>query len=150
MTEPEVEAFLARQRTVICGSNGRNGSPHLVPLWYVLRHTGPGNTTELWAWTFAKSQKARNVERDPRATLLVEDGLEYHKLRGVTLETVVAIHHDLASVRRVGIEIARRYQGHGSEQLPDIRRSVEAQAPKRIALQFVEQCRVSWDHRKLP
>ena len=52
----------------MCATNGRDGFPHLMPLWYVVRDG------ELWAWTFAKSQKVRNLERDPRATLQVEAG----------------------------------------------------------------------------
>ena len=59
MSDEEVAAFLAEQRTVICATNGRDGWPHLMPLWYVVRDG------ELWAWTYAKSQKVRNLERDP-------------------------------------------------------------------------------------
>ena len=63
MSQEEAGAFLAEERTVICATNGKDGFPHLMPLWFVVRDD------ELWAWTFAKSQKVRNLERDPRATL---------------------------------------------------------------------------------
>ena len=69
MTDDEVGAFLDEERTVICATNGRDGWPHLMPLWYVVRDG------RLWSWTYAKSQKTRNLERDPRATLLVESGV---------------------------------------------------------------------------
>src|SRR5450759_1384922 len=59
----EVAAFLVQQRVVICASNGTRGVPHLMPLWYVVRDG------DIWAWTYAKSQKVRNLERDARATL---------------------------------------------------------------------------------
>ncbi len=79
MSEDEVRAFLEEQRTLVCATNGRDGYPHLMPLWYVLRDG------QLWAWTFAKSQKARNLERDPRATVQVETGDRYDQLRGVMI-----------------------------------------------------------------
>ncbi|MFX8999760.1 pyridoxamine 5'-phosphate oxidase family protein, partial [Acinetobacter baumannii] len=62
MTDTELGAFLEEQRVVICATNGPRGWPHLMPLWYVVRGE------EIWAWTYAKSQKVRNLERDPRAT----------------------------------------------------------------------------------
>ena len=69
MTPEEAQAFLEEQKTVTCATNGRDGFPHLMPLWYVLRDG------RLWAWTYGKSQKAKNLERDPRATLQVEAGV---------------------------------------------------------------------------
>ena len=149
LTDGEVDSYLEAQRTVVCASVGTDGAPHLVPLWYVLRPTGPGETLEIWSWTFAKSQKARNLERDPRATLLVEDGLTYERLRGVMLKVRAVAHRDLAAVLDLGLELARRYQGDGVGVPEEARRGVEAQAPKRVGFQFVEQSRISWDHRKL-
>ena len=84
LTDDEVLAFLDEQRTLICATNGRDGWPHLMPLWYVVRDG------ELWAWTFAKSQKVRNLERDPRATVQIETGETYDQLRGVMFECEVA------------------------------------------------------------
>jgi PPOX class probable F420-dependent enzyme len=141
MTDAEVGAFLAQERTVICATNGPDGFPHLMPLWYVLRGD------ELWAWTFAKSQKVRNLERDPRASLQVEAGAEYHELRGVMLKTDVTIHRDTDRVIDLGLELYRRYGG--GELADETRSMVLAQAPKRVALQFSERSRATWDHRKL-
>jgi len=144
MSGEEVAGFLAEERTVICATNGLDGFPHLMPLWYVVRQG------ELWAWTFAKSQKARNLERDPRATLQVEAGSEYSDLRGVMLKTDVTIHRDTEPVVEFGMELFARYQGVESAELDDDTRAmVLAQAPKRIVLQFSERARATWDHRKL-
>ena len=145
MTDDEVRAFLEEERTVICATNGPRGWPHLMPLWFVARESGPGGEPELWAWTFAKSQKARNLERDARATLQVEAGAEYAELRGVMLECDVVVHDDLELVREFGLELYARY----AEVDDDVRAMVDAQAPKRIAMQFVERKRATWDHRKL-
>jgi PPOX class probable F420-dependent enzyme len=141
MTEEEAAAFLDEQRTVICATNGRDGWPHLMPLWYVVRDGG------LWAWTYAKSQKTRNLERDARASLQVEAGEQYDQLRGVLLRCEVVIHRDSEDVAELGLEIFTRYTG---ADLPDETRAmVAAQAPKRVALEFVERSRATWDHRKL-
>lgn len=144
MTPGEVAAFLTEQRTVVCATNGRDGFPHLMPLWYVVRGD------DLWSWTFAKSQKTRNAERDPRATLQVEAGAEYEQLRGVMLKVDVTIHRDTATVTELGLELYGRYAPGGTGEVSDdVRAMVLAQAPKRVALQFTERSRATWDHRKL-
>ena len=82
MSDSEVAEFLASERVLTCATAGPRGWPHLMPLWYVLREPpdeGPG--PRLWAWTYAASQKVRNIERDPRATLLIEAGEAYAELR---------------------------------------------------------------------
>jgi PPOX class probable F420-dependent enzyme len=139
MTPEEVDAFLAEQKTVTCATNGRHGFPHLMPLWYVLREG------RIWAWTYAKSQKVRNLERDPRATLQIETGIEYAELHGVMLRCDVEIHRDVDVIVDFAMELVERYSGGAEEAREAFRR----QAPKRVALEFVERDRVTWDHRKL-
>ena len=136
MTPEEVDAFLAEQKTVTCATNGRNGFPHLMPLWYVLRDG------RFWAWTYAKSQKVRNLERESRCTLQVEAGDSYLELRGEMLKCAAAIHRDPELVASVGTDLARRYGGADGHVTPE-------QASKRVALQFVSSRVASWDHRKL-
>src|SRR5688572_19426661 len=141
MTPEEVGAFLDEQRVVVCATNGRDGFPHLMPLWYVIRDG------ELWAWTFAKSQKVRNLERDARASLQVEAGEEYQELRGVMLKCDVEVIRDTDRVRDLGLDIFARYTG--GELGEEVRAMVEKQAAKRVAMRFVERDRATWDHRKL-
>jgi nitroimidazol reductase NimA-like FMN-containing flavoprotein (pyridoxamine 5'-phosphate oxidase superfamily) len=145
MSDEEVLALLEEQRVVVCATNGRRGWPHLMPLWYVLRPTGDGGAPQLWAWTFAKSQKAKNLERDPRATLQVETGERYNELRGVMLECDVVVRGDVESVTALALELFGRYGGVTDE----VRAMIDKQAPKRVAMQFVERSRATWDHRKL-
>ena len=179
MSAAEVAAFLAEERTATCATLGRRGWPHLMPLWYVLRpipagdagpagvargrrgsgaaaHPGAGRgpNARLWAWTYAASQKVRNLERDPRATLQIEAGEAYLQLRGVMLECDVLVHRDGATVAPLGEEILLRNSAARGEPQPSelplqARAMVEAQAAKRVGLEFVEQRRASWDHRKL-
>jgi PPOX class probable F420-dependent enzyme len=140
LDQAEIAAFLKERRVVICASNGQRGWPHLMPLWYVLRGD------DIWAWTYAKSQKVRNLERDGRATLQVEAGGEYQELRGVMIEARTEIHRDTELVASLGAELVERYgHGVGTEAMDVIR----AQAAKRVALRFIAERTASWDHRKL-
>jgi PPOX class probable F420-dependent enzyme len=141
MTDEEVAAFLDEQRTLTCATIGRDGWPHLMPLWYVIRDG------ELWSWTYAKSQKVRNLERDPRCTVQVETGETYDQLRGVMLKAECVVHRDLETVATLGGEIASRY---GGAQLDDAaREAIRRQAAKRVGLQFQVREVATWDHRKL-
>jgi hypothetical protein len=155
MTAAEVATFLAEERTVTCATVGKDGWPHLMPLWYVLRgHSAGEPGPRIWSWTYAASQKVRNVEREARATLQVESGEEYGELRGVMLECDVVIHREIADIVRLGAEIMTRNSvprdvTPPSELPPEARDAVAAQAGKRVGLEFVELRRVSWDHRKL-
>jgi general stress protein 26 len=151
MTPAEVDAFLREEKTVVCATNGVGGWPHLMPLWYVLRPTGPNEALELWAWTFAKSQKAKNLERDPKTTLQVEAGTEYHLLRGVMIEAETELVRETAEIEALGLEIFGRYTPSDTEGnvADEVRAMVAQQATKRVAMRFVERRRVTWDHRKL-
>jgi hypothetical protein len=109
---------------------------------------------QLWSWTYAASQKVRNLERDPRATLQVETGESYEQLRGMMLECDVILHRDGAAVAALGREIFKRYAAASGQppvaELPaEVAAMVDRQAAKRVALQFVERRRATWDHRKL-
>jgi nitroimidazol reductase NimA-like FMN-containing flavoprotein (pyridoxamine 5'-phosphate oxidase superfamily) len=155
MSDAEVAAFLTEERTVTCATSGPRGWPHLMPLWYVLRPSPPGEPgPRLWAWTYGVSQKVRNLERDSRATLQVEAGEEYQELRGVMLECDVNIHGERNIVKALGHEIFARYASPRgqppAENLPaEVGEVVDKQAAKRVALEFAERRRATWDHRKL-
>jgi PPOX class probable F420-dependent enzyme len=140
MTDEEVRAFLDEQMVMQCATVGPRGVPHMVPLWYVVEDG------DLVGWTYAKSQKARNLERDPRATIGIEDGVQYHELRGVMFECDVRMERDAGRVEGYGLKLFERYAG---ELGPEIREMVAGQAPKRVGLRFAPSRVVSWDHRKL-
>jgi PPOX class probable F420-dependent enzyme len=141
MSDQEIASFLDEQRVVTCATIGARGWPHLMPLWYTVRDG------DIWAWSYAKSQKVRNLERDPRATLQFETGFEYHELRGVMIEARTVIHRETEFVTEFGLELFERY---GNTQAgPGFADVVRAQAAKRVALQFVPERVATWDHRKL-
>jgi hypothetical protein len=136
MTEPELHKFLAEERLATVATIGPNGRPHLMPLYYV----ADGSVISMW--TFAKSQKVKNLERLPQATLQIEAGDHYHELRGAMMECDVEIVRDTPAVEKIGARIAGVDQGI----IPD---SVKQQAPKRVGLVFRPTRVASFDHRKL-
>lgn len=145
MTEAEIDRFLEEERIVTCASLGPNGRPHLMPLWYV--HDGAVIT----AWTYGASQKVKNLERLPQATLQVEAGRDqYPQLRGVMMECDVEIFRDLPQVSALGARLATRYYLPGAApDSPEVRALVARQAGKRVGLRFRPTRTVSWDFRKL-
>lgn len=148
LTDAELAAFLHEQRTVIVATNGSDGFPHLMPLWYVLRPDPDGGPLpRLWGWTFAKSQKVRNLERDDRVTLQVEAGEQYAELRGVMIKAHCVVHRELELVTGIGLELTRRYGG--GDLPPDAEEAFRRQAAKRVGFEFVAQSYATWDHRKL-
>ena len=140
MTDAEVAEFLDHERTLQLASIGPDGVPHLVPMFFGLIDG------RIALWTYATSQKAANLRRDPRVTCLVEAGEEYGELRGVSITGMADLHDDYETVFEVGAALYGRYQGdmtHAS------RAGVEAEARKRVAI-FVDPVKTaSWDHRKL-
>ena len=143
MSEEELRAFLAEQWIVQCATTGPRGRPHLVPLWYVV-----DEALELRGWTYAASQKAKNLERDPRATLGLDDGVQYDELRGAMMECDVEVERDEERVAGYGVALFERYGG-GDTLAPEVREMGLRQAPKRGGLRFVPTRTVTWDHRKL-
>jgi PPOX class probable F420-dependent enzyme len=160
LTEAEQAELLDTERVVIVSSIGPRGWPHSMPMWFTVRHG------EIWIWTFAKSQKVKNLERDPRATLLVETGTEYTELRGIQIEAEAELIRDTPAVADFGRELTIRYaEGIDSmNKAPQQRRTsaslrsaiggdaaaaLEAQAAKRVAIHFKAKRTATWDHRKL-
>ncbi|HSJ18700.1 MAG TPA: pyridoxamine 5'-phosphate oxidase family protein [Solirubrobacterales bacterium] len=143
LTEAEQRELLESERVVVVSSLGTRGWPHSMPMWYVPRDG------QVWVWTYAKSQKVRNLERDQRATLLVETGREYTELRGVMIEAEAEIHRDLETVSEFGKQLTVRYSEGISSVEGDAAAALEAQAAKRVAIDFHPRRTATWDHRKL-
>jgi PPOX class probable F420-dependent enzyme len=143
LTEDELEELIESERIVVVSTIGPRGWPHVMPLWYVPRDG------EIWIWTYAKSQKVRNLERDPRATLLIETGVEYTELRGVQIEAEAELIRDPDQIVDYAKEMTVRYS-EGIESVEgDAAAALEAQAPKRVAIHFHPKRIASWDHSKL-
>jgi PPOX class probable F420-dependent enzyme len=140
MTDDEIRAFLEEQRTLQVATIDHDGYPHLVAMWYVLLND------EITFWTYAKSQKALNLRRDPRLTCLVETGEQYNELRGVQIKGRAVMNENREFVQKVGEAIWERYTGPLNESTHPM---VIAQAAKRVVVTVKPVEIVSWDHRKL-
>lgn len=143
LSDAELLELLESERIAVVSSLGPRGWPHSMPLWFVPREG------EVWIWTYAKSQKVRNLERDPRATVLVEAGHGYSELRGAMIEAEAELHRDLATKLAFAEELTLRNADGLTSLGADARAGLEAQAPKRVAIRFKPVRTATWDHRKL-
>jgi PPOX class probable F420-dependent enzyme len=142
LSADEQRELIASERIVVVSTIGPRGWPHSMPLWYVARDG------EVWIYTYAKSQKVRNLERDPRATLVIETGHEYGELRGVEIEAEAEIHRELGAVFELAKELTARY-ADGAQVDEAAADALRAQAQKRVAIRFQPRRVATWDHRKL-
>ena len=142
LSDDEQRELIESERIVVVSSLGTRGWPHSMPLWYVPR------SGEIWIYTYAKSQKVRNLERDPRATLLIETGREYAELRGMEIEAEAEIHRDIDTMFELAKDLTSRYAG-GAQVDETAAEALRAQAQKRVAIRFEPRRVATWDHRKL-
>lgn len=142
MSPHEVRSFLAEGRHKLqVATLGRRGWPHLTTMWFAVNSAG-----KIVFWTYGSSQKIVNLRRDNRITVLVEDGGEYHELRGVSVEGRAELVSDPAEVAHIGELVTKRYVGPVTD---DIRPFIAAQATKRVGVVVSVDRVISWDHRKL-
>jgi PPOX class probable F420-dependent enzyme len=140
MSDDEIVQYLERSRTATMVTNGPSGHPHAVAMWYAVVDGA------IWFETKAKSQKATNLRRDPKITVLIEDGHTYDTLRGVSLEGTAEIIDDPDALWSVGVSVWERYNGPYAEELKPL---VEFMLHKRVAVRVDVTRTRSWDHRKL-
>jgi PPOX class probable F420-dependent enzyme len=140
MTDDEIVDFVNRSRTGTLATIGLNGQPHLVAMWYGVIDG------EIWLETKAKSQKAVNLRRDPKVSFLIEDGLTYDTLRGVSFEGVAEIVDDPETIFQVGVSVWERYNGPYTD---DLKPAVDMMMNKRVGVRIAASRIRSWDHRKL-
>jgi PPOX class probable F420-dependent enzyme len=140
MTDDEVAAFVASSRTATLATNGPNGTPHVVAMWYAVIDG------QIWFETKVRSQKAVNLRRDHRVTCMIEDGLTYDALRGVALEGTAEIVDDSDALWAVGVSVWERYSGPYTDEATPL---VELMLHNRVAVRLDVTRTRSWDHRKL-
>lgn len=144
LTPAEIGDYLAAQKTIILVSNGKDGYPHPMPMWFYADDEGVIHCT-----TFRKSQKVLNLQRDPKAALLVESGEEYAALKGVLIYSQARIVDDTPSVVDALININTRGQTISDDDRRKLSDTVLATAEKRVLLEFTPERYVTWDHGKL-
>lgn len=140
MTDDEITEFVARSRTGTMATVGADAQPHLVAMWYGVIDG------EIWVETKVKSQKVVNIRRNPRISFMIEDGMTYDSLRGVSFEGTAEIHDDPDTIFAVGVSVWERYNGPYTEELKP---AVDMMMNKRVAVRIAANRVRSWDHRKL-
>lgn len=140
MSEAEIDAFLAGRHTMNVATLNHDGTIHLVAMWYAVMGGDPV------FWTFGKSQKIRNIERDPAVTCLVETGDEYAELRGVEVVGRGTVVRERDDILAIGEAVYERYFGAITEE---VRPFVHQTGAKRLGVRIAIDRVVSWDHSKL-
>lgn len=145
LTEDEVDALLREARTMVLVTNGPDGVPDPVPMWFVLDDEGV-----VWMRTYAASQKVLNLVRDPRFAALVETGETYLELRGAQISGTVALVEDVDRICTVLADLMVKYEGLAPEHVEAVRTAYRDRAAKQRALRLDVSRVVSWDHAKQP
>ena len=144
LSAAEIREFLASQKTLIIVSNGKDGYPHPMPMWFYV-----DDEDRLYCTTFGKSQKILNWRRDPKASLLVETGTEYAQLKGVVIYARAEVIEDLDTAIDTLVKINTRGTTVDAAQRQALTAAVSKTAAKRAVIKFYPERYVSWDHSKL-
>jgi PPOX class probable F420-dependent enzyme len=140
MDDDEIAEFIEHSRTATMATVGPNGTPHLVAMWFAVIDG------QIWFETKARAQKTVNLRRDNRLTCMIEDGLTYDTLRGVSIEGTGEIVEDPDAIWKVGVNVFERYNGPYTEEMKPF---VEVMLHKRVVVRLDATRTRSWDHRKL-
>jgi PPOX class probable F420-dependent enzyme len=140
MTPQEREEFLTTAKTIVLSTLDRRGYPHSVAMWYVLEDGC------FWMTTYAKSQKAVNIRRNPKVALMAESGLAYDTLKGVLVRGRADLIEDVGGCVRVLTRIHQKMMGSIPQGIED---ALQRQARKRVIIKVIPERFSSWDHGKL-
>ncbi|MBV1905987.1 MAG: pyridoxamine 5'-phosphate oxidase family protein [Pseudomonadales bacterium] len=144
LSDSEIKSYLDSEKTMIIVSNGHNGFPHPMPMWFYVDDQGC-----LYCTTFRKSQKVANFKRDPKASLLIESGTEYAELKSVLIYATVEVIDNLEIVQDILKKITKKGLALESDKSNTAADGVLSTAPKRVLLKFVPEEYITWDHSKL-
>lgn len=146
MTPDEIGDFLRQTETGVLTTLGRDGWPHSVAMWFVVADDS------LRMWTYRKSQKVKNIQRDPRVAFLIESGSSYGELRGVLVRARAELLEGFDDTRAIGVALNDRYVVASNPSAagdPAILAEIDRQAHKRVGIVVRFDRVASWDHRKL-
>ena len=125
MSDDEIAEFIERSRTATMATVGPNGTPHLVAMWYAYIDG------KIWFETKARAQKTVNLRRNNQITCMIEDGLTYDTLRGVSIEGTGEVIEDPDLIWKVGVNVFERYNGPYTEEMKPF---VEIMLNKRVVV----------------
>src|SRR5688500_4021493 len=142
MSDDEVREFVAAQRKLQFASINKDGTPHIVPINYSFL----GDDIAFWA--DPGSQMCANIRRDPRVTVLIEDGARMEEYRAVQIRGRAEIVDAQDQVQQVGDGF---FRGFPAEMVPaEVKEATRRLGTERVAVVVHPDKVVSWDHRKKP
>ncbi len=141
MSPQERQEFLHQTKTIILSTIDRHGYPHSVPMWYEM--DGP----LFLMTTYAKSQKALNIRRNPKVALMAEAGETYDQLRGVLIRGRAEVAGDVEACVAILLRVHQKMAG--APLPPGAGDALRVQAAKRVLIKVTPEHVSSWDHRKL-
>jgi PPOX class probable F420-dependent enzyme len=141
MTDEEMWTFIEGCKSLQVATLNKDGSVQLTTLWFAIVDGA------IIFETFTKSQKIVNLKRDPRIAVLVEDGITYDQLRGVSINGRAELVEEPAAVERYAQAVVRK----NNPELPPemVPQAAKAMARKRTVVVVRPERIASWDHRKL-
>jgi PPOX class probable F420-dependent enzyme len=126
MDARETREFLsAGTRTGKLATVSRDGTPHVAPIWFVVDDDG-----SLVFNTGANTVKGRNLRRDPRLSLCVDD--ENPPFAHVLVQGVAEISDDADEKLKWATVIGGRYMGADKAEAFGRRNAVEGELLVRI------------------
>jgi len=140
LSPTERDEFLRTTKTIVLSTLDRHGYPHSVAMWYI------ADAGAFWMTTYAKSQKAMNIRRNPKVALLAESGTTYDTLKGVLVRGRAELISDVDACVGVLTRIHEKMMGAMPTGIED---ALKQQARKRVIIKITPERFSSWDHSKL-
>jgi PPOX class probable F420-dependent enzyme len=141
MSDEEIRDLIEAQKSLQVATLNKDGSVHLTTLWFAVVDG------DIVFETFTKSQKIVNLKRDPRIAVLVEDGVQYSELRGVSINGRAELYDDPSVVHGYAKAVMKRNQPEIPAEALD--QAAKVMSAKRTAVVVKAEKTVSWDHSKL-
>jgi len=133
LTPEEALAYVASRHSCALATNGQDGYPHVVAMWYKVKDGS------ILMTSYGRAQKIVNLRRDPRATVVVESGAKYKELKGVMVRGRVELSEGPAALAEI-----LRLTGADPDNPAAVRR-----VQKRVLMRFKPERWASWDHSKI-
>jgi len=152
MSEKEIRRFLMQGTfTGKLATVKKDGSSHIVPIWFVLdgsnkNGNGDRKDGDIIFTTNGSSVKAKNIERDNRVSICVDD--QTPPFSFVIMYGTAKIHHYRQNeLFRFATKIARRYIGKDNAENYGRRNSTDGEVLVRIKAKRIiaEKDIAGWD-----
>jgi len=134
MTKSEIKKFLMKDTfTGKLATVNKNGSPHVVPIWFVVEVNSRNRNTvgDIYFTTGRDSVKAKNIQRDSRVTICVDDQTPPYSFVSICGNAKLIFYRQ-KEVLKWATKIAERYMGKKNAKAYGERNSGEEEVLVRI------------------